>query len=329
MAPARIAGFLAFVLGLGCRPEGPATKGSTVLDNAAPTSAVLIPTIDGSFWQIAGVPDLGAINSPRQQPVDFAIWPAADGAWQLWSCIRDTKMEGEHRVLHRWEGATLTDAHWTPKGIAMEADPTYGETLGGLQAPFVLKEAGVFHMFYGDWENICHQTSTDGKTFTRVLTNGKSAVFSEGAGANTRDPMVLKIGDTFYLYYSAYPGGKGADFVRTSKDLVTWSASKMVAFGGAAGTGKYSAECPFVVYQPDQKAYYLFRTQLYGARAQTRVYRSPDPTQFGIDDDRYLVETLPIAAPEIAEVAGRWYIATVMSNFGGIQVANLAWTPKP
>ncbi|MCK5209427.1 MAG: hypothetical protein KAQ79_15440, partial [Cyclobacteriaceae bacterium] len=45
---------------------------------------VLIPTIDGEWWQVAGDPDLGEYTSPKQQPVDFGVWQAADGTWQLW-----------------------------------------------------------------------------------------------------------------------------------------------------------------------------------------------------------------------------------------------------
>jgi hypothetical protein len=141
--------------------------------------------------------------------------------------------------------------------------------------------------------------------------------------------MVLQIGDTFHAYYTAEPGGVGADFVRTSKDLTTWSASTVVASGGQAGTGPSSAECPFVVYRDDQKAYYLFRTQHYGTNAQTSVYRSPDPTNFGVNDDTYFLETLPVAAPEIVYAGGQWYIAALLPSLTGIQVAKLAWTPKP
>jgi hypothetical protein len=36
---------------------------------------ILVPQIDGDFWQIAGDPDLGKYTSPNQQPVDFGIWP--------------------------------------------------------------------------------------------------------------------------------------------------------------------------------------------------------------------------------------------------------------
>ena len=73
----------------------------------------------------------------KQQVVDFGIWQAADGSWQLWSCIRGTKERGNTRLFHRWEGAQLTHSAWSPKGIALQADPALGETpnvdtMGGL-----------------------------------------------------------------------------------------------------------------------------------------------------------------------------------------------------
>src|SRR5689334_9093894 len=66
-----------------------------------------IPVLTGKPWPIAGDPDLGALTDPRQQPVDFAIWRAADGAWQLWSCIRGTKCGGKTRLFYRWEARQL------------------------------------------------------------------------------------------------------------------------------------------------------------------------------------------------------------------------------
>jgi len=74
--------------------------------------------------------------------------------------------------------------------------------------------------------------------------------------------------------------------------------------------------------------HHLFRTQHYGENAQTRVYRSRDPPNFGIDDDRFLVETLPVAAPEIVESHGQLYIAALLPNLKGIQIAKLRWQPK-
>ena len=225
-----------------------------------------MPQIDGPWWQVAGDPDLGKYTAPKQQPVDFAIWQAADGTWQIWSCIRNTKCGGKTRLFHRWQGAKITDPDWQPMGIAMEADAAFGETPGGLQAPHVVKIGSEYVMFYGDWENICKAKGVDGKTFARQLQpNGKAGMFTEGAGNNTRDVMVIRVGKLYHAYYTAYPDKQGADYVRTSKDLNTWSPSKKVAFGGAAGTGPFSAECPFVYYHKESGYYYLFRTQRYGA----------------------------------------------------------------
>src|SRR5215831_16956846 len=63
---------------------------------------VLMPQIEGEFWQIAGDPDLGKYTTPKQQPVDFGIWQAADGTWQLWSCVRSTAAAGRTRLFYRW-----------------------------------------------------------------------------------------------------------------------------------------------------------------------------------------------------------------------------------
>lgn len=291
---------------------------------------VLVPQIDGEFWQIAGNPDLGDLTAANQQPVDFGIWQAADGTWQLWSCIRGTKVPGETRLFYRWQANNLNDKNWRPMGIAMMADPNFGETEGGLQAPFVLKEGSDYYMFYGDWEHIAMAKSKDGKTFARQLTSdGKSGMFGEGTGTNTRDPMVLKIGSLYYLYYTAYPKGHGIDFVRTSSNLTHWSDPRKAAYGGSPGNGKYSAECPFAYYHKASGYYYLFRNQLYGEKASFAVLRSKDPTDFGRDNDKYLVETMPFAAPEIIESQGQTYMAVLLPNLKGIQIAKLKWVPKP
>jgi hypothetical protein len=290
---------------------------------------VLVPQIDGDFWQIAGDPDLGKYTSPSQQPVDFAIWQAADGTWQLWSCIRSTLTPGKTRLFYRWQANRLTDRDWTPMGIAMMADPNFGETEGGLQAPFVLKVGAAYYMFYGDWEHIALAKSSDGKTFARQLNSrGKSGMFGEGPGYNTRDPMVIKIGRHYNIYYTAMPNGRGYDFARTSENLLDWGEPTKVAYGGSQGNGPWSAECPFVYYHKASGYYYLLRNQIYGQQAKFSVYRSKDPIDFGRDDDRYLVETMPYAAPEIVDSEGQTYLAVLLPNLKGIQLAKLKWAPK-
>lgn len=299
-----------------------------------------VPSIDGNFWRIATNPDLGEYNSDRQQPVDFGLWQAADGSWQLWSCIRGSKFPGSPhttRFLYGWEGKNLRDTDWEPQGPKWVADPSLGETPGGMQAPYVFKEDNWYYLFYGDWKRICLAKSSDGKNFERVLGgNGQPDLFTEHAaaryskGSNARDPMVIKRGNTYYCYYTSHLEGSvndGWGFCRTSLNMKDWSESVIISHTPPYRTNspRYSDECPYVVYLPEHKLYYLFVTQLYGQDSQTTVYASPNPMYFGIDDQQRKVCTIPYAAPEIIEVDGQYYIAILTAELDGIQMAKLKW----
>lgn len=290
-----------------------------------PTQAADVPRIDESgWWPIATNPDLGPLTSDKQEPVDFAIWQAADGTWQLWSCIRNTKEAGVTRLFHRWEGKSLTDRYWEPKGIVMRGDPEFGERRGGLQAPYVIRHDNRYLMFYGDWESICLAESDDGKTFRRASIRGAGPqLFTEGPQNNARDAMVLRVGDLWHCYYSAMPGDRGAIFVRRAATFEGWhdAAAKVVVCGGSPGRMWYQAECPHVVERDG--LYYLFRTSNYRETPLTTVYRSADPTDFGIDDDRHIVATLPIAAPEIVKQNGEYWVAALNPQLDGIRVTRL------
>jgi len=295
---------------------------------------VPVPSIDGDWWRIADNPDLGKYNSDKQQPVDFGIWQAADGTWQLWSCIRGSNFPGSAhttRFLYGWEGTSLTATHWTPKGIKWVADPKVGETPGGMQAPFVLKEDATYFLFYGDWKRICLAESTDGKNFKRILGGDRQPdLFTEHPYANNttntaRDPMVIK--RCYYTSHLDAPINDGWAFCRTSLNLKNWSESAKVADTPPYKTNsaRFSDECPYVVYLPDQDLYYLFVTQQYGSDSQTTVSASPTPMYFGIDDDSRVVCRLPIAAAEIILLDNQYYIATTTPELDGIRMAKLKW----
>lgn len=300
---------------------------------------VLTPVIDGDWWEIASTPDLGKYNSPNQQPVDFGIWKAEDGSWQLWSCIRNSNYPGSSyttRFLYGWEGKSITSTGWEPKGIKWTANPLLGETPGGMQAPFVLKEDNAYYLFYGDWKRICLAKSYDGKDFSRVLGgNGQPDLFTEHPQADfeintARDPMVLKQGNTYYCYYTSHlgdPVNDGAAFCRASLNMKDWTEPVMVShtppFEG--NSPRYSDECPHVVFLPENNLYYLFVTQMYGKYSQTTVYASYNPMYFGVDDNSNKVCTLPIAAPEIVYKDGQYYIVALNATLDGIRVAKLRW----
>lgn len=288
-----------------------------------------IPQIEGAWWQVAGNPDLGVLSSPWQQPVDFSIWQARDGTWQLWSCVRFTWIGGMTRLFHRWEGRQLTDPHWKAMGIAMVANDALGEIKGGLQAPHVFQDRGVYYMVYGDYQRICLARSDDGKEFKRVLNRRGQPDLFTGPYDQTRDPMVLEVGGLHHCYYmgnlvgAQYPG---AVFARTSHDLVTWSPPTMVAAGGIAGRFAGDCECPFVVAK--NGLFYLFRTQVYGPNGLTTLYAAPNPLDFGVGSDRHRIGTLPVAAPEVIVDRGQYYLAALNPYLDGIRVVRLRWAAR-
>jgi hypothetical protein len=307
------------------------SSGCAAAQSGAPQADQVVPQIDGDWWRIASNPKLGALQGEHQQPVDFAIWQAADGTWQLWSCVRGTKCGGQSRLFYRWEGRQVTDKDWKPIGIAMRADKSLGEIEGGLQAPHVTFDNGVYRMVYGDFHRICMQSGKDGKTFERIKNErGEPALF-EGPYDGTRDPMLLKIGNLWYCYYAGnkekekYPC---AAFCRTSDDLVHWSEPVMVAAGGEAA--KYSpvdCECPFVVER--EGTFYLFRNLTYGPNNANAQFASRNPLAFGVGTDRCSIGVLPVAAPEIVLHKGQYYIAALEPGLDGIRVAKLKWVKKP
>jgi hypothetical protein len=316
------------------------------LGNQVIKTGIPRPLLDKEYWPITGNPDLGEYNSPNQQPVDFAVWQAADGKWQLWSCIRGSKFPGTSfttRFLYGWEGESLTSENWKPQGIKWVADPSVGETPGGIQAPYVFREDNVYYLFYGDWKRICLAKSLDGKTFTRVPGgNGQPDLFSEEHShlrhgmydtSRARDPMVIKRGNTYYCYYTSHleePVNDGWGFCRASLNLKDWSESVIVSHTqpGKNSSPRYSDECPHVVYLPEYNLYYLFVTQMYGKSSQTTVYASPNPMYFGIDDDSRKICTLPISAPEIVYDNEQYYLFSLNPGLDGISATMLRFVEE-
>ena len=285
---------------------------------------MLISKVDGEWWTISGNPDLGNYTNGEQVPVDFGIWQAADGMWQLWSCINHTKCSGDTRLFYRWQSETIENVDWQPMGIAMMAVSVYGERAGGLQSPYVIKHNDKYYMFYGTWDYISLAMSDDGKTFERHQDeDGYSRVVAEKNASNIRDPMVLKVQDTFYMYYTAVIADKAAIYCRTSSALHQWGPSTIVSSGGVPGNGSSSADSPFVLHKDG--LYFLYRTHLAGGSEKFMVslYVSPDPLNFGVNNRDKFLCSFPFEAPEIVHHRGQHYIATMLPGLDGTRVARL------
>jgi hypothetical protein len=142
--------------------------------------------------------------------------------------------------------------------------------------------------------------------------------------------MVLEYEDLFYCYYMGHArdtNPQSAIFCRVSAELQHWSEPAMVSGGGSPADKDNwyggDAECPFVLNRDG--LFYLFRNQRYGENNLNTQYCSPDPLDFGVHDDRYLVSTIPLAAPEIIHHEDQYYIAALLPSLKGIRMARLKW----
>lgn len=287
---------------------------------------MLKPQLSGDSWRICEMPDLGELNGPdpaRQHVVDHSFIKAENGQWQLWACIRGTAVG---RLLYRWKGSSLVEGPWIPAGIAARADSTIGEKVipdESIQAPYFLHPDDGYYCFYTS-NGARIMRSEDGLEFKRFMIRDDNNILYKESG---RDMMVMKQGSLYYSYSTistvAGDGWKyGFIILRTSADLKRWSDYTIVCEGGIGGNGPISAESPFVIRV--EGYYYLFRSS--SVTAKTYVYRSDTPYNFGVNDDKKLIETLQLKAPEIINSDGDYYISD-LADFKGIKLTRLKWIP--
>ena len=65
------------------------------------------------------------LTGEKQQPVDFAIWQASDGTWQVWSCIRQTKCGGKTRLCMELAGMQPSDERFDAKTTVLIENVTH------------------------------------------------------------------------------------------------------------------------------------------------------------------------------------------------------------
>jgi hypothetical protein len=280
-----------------------------------------LPHIEGDWWKLTGMPDLGELASPegKENIVDHGFLQLPDGTWQLWACMRGTKVS---RLLYGWKGESLESENWEETGVVSRAEKKYGEVDNGkgteqIGAPFFFRENNMYYCFYHSG-GLRIMTSQDGINYTKSE-NGKLRT------VGGRDAMVMKVDDTYFLYSTVSTSSKegfprGFAIVETAKDLQDWKDYTVVSEGGVAGNGNVSAESPFVVRVDGY--YYLFRAS--SITFKTYVYRSDTPCHFGVNDDSKLIAEFDIKAPELVLHEGQWYISD-LNDFKGIMMAKLSW----
>ena len=189
---------------------------------------------------------------------DHTFFRDHEGAWHLIGITHaePAKPHDEKHLAH----ATAPALHgpWTKQPFALSADPAWGETQ--LWAPHVIEHDGMFWMFYcgGGSSHLEYRiqlaTSPDGWTWTRHPAN---PLIIDGYEA--RDPMVLRAGGRWIMYYTATSASEGGHHIvaaAESDDLVHWHGRAVVFEDEYVGTYGGPTESPFVIERGGR--YYLF-----------------------------------------------------------------------
>jgi len=286
-----------------------------------------VPRLAGPWIRLTDRPPLERWGTPKAEPVDFTIFRAADGRWQLISCIRNTSYPGKGRLLYRWSSDRLTAPGWRADGIFLESQAEIGNAEGLMQAPHCVIDDGRYRLFYNS-TGAHVMTSSDGITFTHHRTANDYTLFKMGRDVMVFDDRARH--NRWIAYYTAVVPGLNPRtrdhtvMVRTAPALLgPWSAEEIdigTPTEPPAGYLFAYAESPFVL---EREGWY-FRFE------QMIVYASRDPLKWSGPPVVSLIPNDPMRylAPEIIVEGDREYIAAYGwrgNNPRGIFLAPIEW----
>ena len=286
-------------------------------------SGPLRPVV-GKFWDIARNPNLGAYdNGMLQQPIAFGIWQAGDGTWQLWASIRNTNVGGNTRLFARWEAPRIASANWMEGGVAMLAEARSENWPEAFRRPTSRASATIGTCCTPIWRRSAMRSRRTERPSSGWLSRDghERHVRRRSRHGHARSNALRRARRIPRLLHR----GRGR---RLRAHLARPRDVESTGRRGARRLGRRQLlRRRIAVRHPARRRGRLlpFRTQRYGVDAQTSVYRSPNPFDFGVDNDQYLIGTLPIAAPEIIRYDGQWFIAALRPDLQGIQMASLYW----
>jgi hypothetical protein len=202
-------------------------------------------------------------------------------------CAASAKREGrpwfdahdETQLAHA-VAPTLTTPQWRKLPFALVAD----RSESALWAPHVIYHEDRYYMFYAagserrDGNFRIHLATPDDLSEWRRHPGNPPLV----DGYEARDPMVLRVGSQWVMYYTATNPPEGGNHVvayRTGADLTAWSERNLAFIDPLQGTGAGSTESPFVVHRGGYCYLFLSMRHNYipGYYADTEVFRSRDP----------------------------------------------------
>lgn len=262
---------------------------------------------------------------------DHTVVRGPDGKWHLIGITHKKVLAGrlpvpwaEEEFIHA--AAPSLSGPWTRLPPVLQIDQKLGET--HVWAPFITPFQDQYYCFYagggGHWDSMINLAlSPDLMTWTRSPANPLFRDFYDA-----RDPMVLKVGEQWVIYYTkTFSRQEPFSTVayRVSSDLVHWSDANfalVIKYLKPTIPNSQYTESPFVVHAGGK--YYLFIcTPDLNYRA-TLVFVSDDPFHF---DEKNEVATLVAHCAEVVEDAGRYFVTHAGWFYDGLYLAPLSFKP--
>jgi arabinan endo-1,5-alpha-L-arabinosidase len=272
-------------------------------------------------------PSIG--ESERWYINDHTFIRDEQGLWHLFGITHQEPFAPFEEKFFAHATAASLMGSWTKHAPVMAHDPALLET--HVWAPHVIRVDGLYWMFYcaGGIDRTQYRihlaTSRDLWTWQRHAANPMVV-----DGYQARDPMVLRHGERWYLYYTATSAPTGGHHVVArveSKDLITWSNRCEVFRHSEIGDIAGPTESPFVV--PHAGRFYLFigpagdwRNNASDYR-KTAVFASASPDHWTMND---LATIIPAHAAEVIADEGKWFVSSCGWGQGGVYLAELTWS---
>jgi len=233
------------------------------------------------------------------------VLSTADGAWDAavagWgSVVRDregylfyyTGRSGEvdHRIGLALGADGLSWRKSDANPVLLPGPPRSWDERN-VWCPIAWKEGGTYHMLYsgadhGDVKRVGHATSADGIRWTKDIANPVFDDPNEWARGRVEGWGLMKVGDTYHLWYSTLGPAAREIGLALSKDLVRWTPVQDSPVFAKGPGHDYSQFCPWPFRRGD--AYYLIVSSRDSRNDhRLKLYRSPDP-RFRPEDRTFL-----------------------------------------
>jgi hypothetical protein len=125
-----------------------------------------------------------------------------------------------------------------------------GGSSGNIYAPDIILDDGIYKMWYGGQSSGGHDsihfaTSAEGVSWLKHGT-----VIPTGVNNHVNDPSVVKVNDTYYMYYTVAPVAELDEvWLARSNDSLSWTVYGKVVDHGTTGWDSLKVGRPSVLYE--------------------------------------------------------------------------------